>query len=66
MPTIIIVWPISKLFKLIGKLFQKKSKEEEHIDEDVLNEMVDEIEESGDLEESGAEIVRNAIDLNDI
>ena len=63
---IIFVWPISKLFELIGNLFKKKSKEEEHIDEDVLNEMVDEIEESGDLEESGAEIVRNAIDLNDI
>ncbi len=62
----IFVWPISKFFELIGKLFRKKSKEEDKIDEDVLNEMVDEIEESGDLEESGAEIVRNAIDLNDI
>lgn len=62
----IFVWPISKFFELIGKLFRKKSKEEDIIDEDVLNEMVDEIEESGDLEENGAEIVRNAIDLNDI
>ena len=62
----IFVWPISKLFELIGKLFRKKSKEEDQIDEDVLNEMVDEIEESGDIEESGAEIVRNAIELNDI
>lgn len=63
---IIFVWPISKLFELIGRLFKKKSKEEDHIDEDVLSEMVDEIEESGDLEENSAEIVRNAIDLNDI
>ncbi len=62
----IFVWPISKLFELFGKLFKKKSTEEDKIDEDVLNEMVDEIEESGDIEESGAEIVRNAIDLNDI
>lgn len=62
----IFVWPISKFFELIGKLFKKKSKEEDIIDEDVLNEMVDEIEESGDLEENGAEIVRNAIDLSDI
>ena len=62
----IFVWPISKFFELIGRLFRKQSKEEDKIDEDVLNEMVDEIEESGDLEESGAEIVRNAIDLNDI
>ena len=62
----IFVWPISKLFELIGRLFRKKSKEEDHIDEDVLNEMVDDIEESGDIEETGAEIVRNAIDLNDI
>lgn len=64
--TFIFVWPISKLFEAIAKLFRKKSKEEDKIDEDVLNEMVDEIEESGDIEESGAEIVRNAIDLNDI
>ena len=62
----IFVWPISKLFELIGKLFRRRSKEEDKIDEDVLNEMVDEIEEAGDIEESGAEIVRNAIDLNDI
>ena len=62
----IFVWPISKFFELFGKLFKKRSKEEDKIDEDVLNEMVDEIEESGSLEESGAEIVRNAIDLNDI
>ena len=63
---LIFVWPISKVFELIGKLFRKQSKKEDKIDEDVLNEMVDEIEESGDIEESGAEIVRNAIDLNDI
>ena len=62
----IFVYPISKFFELFAKLFKKKAKEEEHIDEDVLNEMVDEIEESGDVEETGAEIVRNAIDLNDI
>ena len=62
----IFVWPISKLFELIARLFKKRSKEEDKIDEDVLQEMVDEIEESGDLEENGAEIVRNAIDLNDI
>ena len=62
----IFVWPISKFFELFARLFKKRSKEEDRIDEDILNEMVDEIEESGDLEESGAEIVRNAIDLNDI
>ena len=62
----IFVWPISKLFEAIAKLFKKRSKEEDKIDEDVLNEMTDELEESGSLEESGAEIVRNAIDLNDI
>lgn len=66
MPTIIFVWPISKLFKLIGKLFEKKSKEEDQIDEDVLSEMVDAIEEEGMLEEDEAELVRSAIDLNDI
>ena len=62
----IIVWPIAKIFKLFGKLFAKKSKEEDKIDEDVLTEMVDAIEEEGILEENEAELLRSAIDLNDI
>ena len=62
----IIVWPIAKLFHLFGKLFAKKKKEEEEIDEDVLSEMVDEIEESGALEEEEAEIVRNSLDIHDV
>ena len=62
----VIVWPIAKLFKLFGKLFAKKSKEEDEIDEDVLTEMVDAIEEEGILEENEADLVRSAIDLNDI
>ena len=66
LPTIIIVWPISMLFKLIGKLFQKKSKEEDEIDEDVLTEMVDTMEEEDKLEEGEAELVRSALEMNDI
>lgn len=62
----VIIWPIAKLFKLFGKLFAKKSKEEDKIDEDVLTEMVDTIEEEGILEENEAELLRSAIDLNDI
>ena len=62
----ILVWPIAKLFKLFGKLFAKKSKEEDKIDEDVLTEMVDAIEEEGILKENEADLVRSAIDLNDI
>ena len=62
----IIVWPIAKLFKLFGKLFAKKSKEEDKIDEDVLTEMVDTIEEEGILEKNEAELLRSAIDLKDI
>ena len=62
----VLVWPIAKLFKLFGKLFAKKSKEEDKIDEDVLTEMVDAIEEEGILEENEADLVRSAIDLNDI
>lgn len=65
-PLIIFVWPISKLFKLVGRLFKKKSKEEDKINEDVLNEMVDTMEEEDKLEEGEAELVRSAIDLNDI
>ena len=62
----IFVWPISKLFILIGKLFKKKSKEEDQIDEDVISEMVDEIEESGEYDEDEAELVRSALEINDI
>ena len=60
------VWPISKIFALIGKLFKKKSIEEDQIDEDVLINMVDEIEESGEYDEEEAELVRSAIDINDV
>ncbi len=60
------VWPISKFFILIGKLFKKKSKEEDIIDEDVLMNMVDELEENKEYDEKDAEFVRSAIDINDI
>ena len=62
----IIVWPISMFFKLCGKLFAKKSKEENEIDEEVLSEMADSLEAEGILEENEADILRSAIDLNDI
>ena len=62
----VIVWPIAMLFKLLGKLFAKRSKEEDQIDEDVLTEMADSLEEEGILEENEAELLRSAIDLNDI
>ena len=62
----IFVWPISKLFQLISKLFKKKSIEEDQIDEDVITEMVDEIEESGEYDEQDAEFVRGALDISDI
>ena len=64
--TFIFVKPVSLLFTLIGKLFKKRSKEELKIDEDVLSEMVDTIEEEGLFEEDEADIIRSAIDLNDI
>jgi len=60
------VWPISKLFSLIGRLFKKKSKEEDQIDEDVLMNMVDELEETKEYDEQDAELVRSAIDINDV
>jgi len=63
--TFIFVWPISKLFSLIVRLFKKRSIEEDIVDNDVLNEMVDSIEESGNLDENEADIVRGAIDLNE-
>lgn len=62
----IFTYPFSKLFKLIASLFKKKSLEEDTINEDVLDEMIDEIEETGELDKEEAEIVRGAIDLLDI
>ena len=62
----ILVWPIAKIFKLFGKLFAKKSKEEDEIDEDVLTEMVDELEENEEYDEEEAEFIRGAIDIADI
>lgn len=60
-----IVWPISKLFVQIGKIFKKKKEEEDSIDDEVLQKMIDESEDEGILEEGEAEIVRSVIDLND-
>ena len=62
----VFTWPISKLFKLFGKLFEKQKKEEDKIDEEVLNEMVDTMEDEKVLEEDEAEMVRNTIDFSDI
>lgn len=64
--TIIFVWPISKLFYLFGKLFKKKSDEEEQITGDDLSNMVDELEKTDEYDEQDAEFVRSAIDLNDV
>ena len=62
----IFVWPISKIFQLVNKLFKKKAIEEEKIDEDVLSEMVDELEDNKEYDEDEAELVRSAIDINDV
>jgi len=62
----VITWPVGKLFELVSKLFKKKSEEEDQMDEDDLDQIVDAIEESGELEEDEAEIVRGAIDIADI
>ena len=64
--TLVIVWPISQLFILFGKLFKKKSIEEDKIDEDVLDEIIDTVEEEGIIEENEAEILRGVVDLSDI
>jgi CBS domain containing-hemolysin-like protein len=60
----IFVWPISKLFVQIGKIFKKRKDEEDTIDDEVLQKMIDESEDEGVLEEGEAEIVRSAIDLS--
>ena len=61
-----VVFPISLLFILVKKLFKKKSKEEDQIDEDVLMNMVDELEDTKEYDEQDAEFVRSAIDINDV
>ena len=62
----IFTWPFSKLFKLIARIFKRNVKEDPDISEEVLDEMIDEIEEAGELEKDEAEIVRGAVDLLDI
>lgn len=64
--TLLITYPISKLFQLFGKLFSSKAKEEDIIDDEVLDQMIDEIEENGEMEKEEADLVRGAIDLTDI
>ena len=48
--TIIFVWPIATLFKLFGKLFKKRSKEE-----DVIDEAVEDLVESNNLDRNSAD-----------
>ena len=62
----IFTWPFSRLFKLIARIFKRNVKEDPDISEEVLDEMIDEIEEAGELEKDEAEIVRGAVDLLDI
>lgn len=62
----IFTWPFSRIFKLIARLFKHKVKEDHSLSEEVLDEMIDEIEETGELEKDEAEIVRGAVDLLDI
>ena len=64
--TFVVIWPISKFFQLISKLFKKKSIEEDQIDEDVITEMVDELEENEEYDEDEAELVRSALDISDV
>ena len=64
--TFVVIWPISKFFQLISKLFKKKSIEEDKIDEDVITEMVDELEENEEYDEEEAELVRSALDISDV
>lgn len=64
--TFVVIWPISKFFQLISKIFKKKSIEEDQIDEDVITEMVDELEENEEYDEDEAELVRSALDISDV
>ena len=64
--TFVFIWPISKLFQLVSRMFRRKSIEEDQIDEDVLTEMVDELEENKEYDEKEAEFIRGAIDIADI
>ena len=62
----IFTWPFSRFFRLIARIFKRNVNEDPDISEEVLDEMIDEIEEAGELEKDEAEIVRGAVDLLDI
>ena len=62
----LLAYPLYLISRGVKKSLNKKSQEEEKIDEDVLNEMVDSFEEEGVIEEDEANMVRGAIELHNI
>ena len=64
----IIFFPLSFLFnkwqKLLGKIF--KSKDDAGITEEELVSIIEEAEESGDIDESESELIKSAIEFNDL
>ena len=62
----IFVYPVSKGFAKLAKLFAKRKKEEDTIDEDVIDQMIDAIEEEGIVAERQADLLHEAIDFSDI
>ena len=60
-----LIWFFSKLTKLVSKLAGKK-KEEPSITEEELKYIIDEIEDEGVLEEQESDLVRSALDFDEI
>lgn len=60
-----LAYPVSQLFKFFNKLFEKRHQEETKIDEEVLTEMIDTIEEEGEIVEEKADLLRSVVDAND-
>jgi CBS domain containing-hemolysin-like protein len=59
-----IVWIFSKLKNLLGKFYSKN--EQPSVTEDELKYIIEEIEEQGVLEEQESDLVRSALDFDDI
>ena len=61
----IVLKPVVMVFKVIQKLFKPKT-EQPSVTEDELNYIIDEIEEQGVLEEQESDLVRSALEFDEI
>lgn len=61
----IILFPLVFIFRGLQKLISKKDDEKKTLDEEELTILIDEMEESGEIEDDEAELIKKVFDLKD-